>query len=98
MRLIAYLQIDICDLIVENQPTGMALQEIPILSIEATMAINVASYTRFIYSITRAVFWLVFQNTPSVKKEWPRAKKALLKKMKNQNGQPRPPAFDRIKG
>ena len=31
------------------------------------------------------------------KKEWPRTKRALLKKMWNQIGRPRPPAFDRIK-
>ena len=29
--------------------------------------------------------------------EWPNAKKALLKKKWNQNDQPRPPAFDRLK-
>ena len=41
--------------------------------------------------------WNLNQNTPGVKKEQPRVKKALLKKVWSQNGWPRPPAFDRIK-
>ena len=35
------------------------------------------------------------KNTPGVKKERPRTKRALLKKIWNRNGRPRPPAFDR---
>ena len=41
--------------------------------------------------------WSLNQSTSGVKKEWPRAKKALLNKMWNRNGWPRPSAFDRIK-
>ena len=37
------------------------------------------------------------QNTPGVKKQWPRTKTGLAEKEVKSNGRPRPPGFDRFK-